>query len=88
MRTEIATVTERERDIVFNATHIKLYIRAVEKKPKQTKKKKQSRQTRQRKNSKRALLFITMKVLRANATNINNHEAEKKKLVLSLLLIE
>jgi hypothetical protein len=33
-------------------------------------------------------LFITMKVLRANATNINNHEAEKKKHVLSLLLID
>lgn len=29
MRTEIATVTERERDIVFNATRVKLYIRAV-----------------------------------------------------------
>jgi hypothetical protein len=29
-----------------------------------------------------------MKVLRANATNINTHEAGKKKLVLSLLLIE
>jgi|MDSW01.1.fsa_nt_gb hypothetical protein len=29
-----------------------------------------------------------MKVLRANATNIKNHEAEKKKLLLSLLLIE
>jgi hypothetical protein len=29
-----------------------------------------------------------MKVLRANATNINNHEAGKKKHVLSLLLIE
>lgn len=33
-------------------------------------------------------LFITMKVLRANATNINTHGAEKKKHVLSLLLIE
>jgi hypothetical protein len=29
-----------------------------------------------------------MKVLRANATNINTHGAEKKKHVLSLLLIE
>ena len=40
MRTEIATVTERERDIVFNATHIKLYIRAEEKKSKADQKKK------------------------------------------------
>jgi len=74
---------------VFNATHIKLklYIRVMRKNPKlQTKKKKKADAAK--KNSKRALLFITMKVLRANATNINNHEAGKKKHVLSLLLIE
>ena len=51
MRTEIATVTERERDIAFNATRIKLYIKAViEKKSKAADQKtnKQS-ETRQRK---------------------------------------
>ena len=74
---------------MFNATHIKLYIKAViEKKSKACRPKKKTKADAAKKNSKRALLFITMKVLRANATNIKNHEAEKKKLLLSLLLIE
>ena len=75
---------------MFNATHIKLYIRAVNREKIQSMqtKKKKTKADAAKKNSKRALLFITMKVLRANATNINNHRAEKKKHVLSLLLIE
>ena len=77
---------------MFNATHIKLYIKAViEKKSKAADQKKTNKARRgKEKFETRSFiyLFITMKVLRANATNINTHGAEKKKHVLSLLLIE
>lgn len=62
MRTEIATVTERERDIVFNATHIKLYIRAVEKKSKadQKKKTKQTDDRRGKEKIRNALFYLLL----------------------------
>ena len=87
MRTD--TATERERHRVQRNAYKIVHQSRIEKKSKAADKKKKPKQTRQRK-IRNALfyLFITMKVLRANATNINTHGAEKKKHVLSLLLIE